>query len=93
MTVGKTQLIFVLPQAGDIATTMIAIQMGGAEKNTLVAHFMMAGSLQGLLFSKAIVLAIAVAAVRRGRSRVLLWVVFSCVVSWNLYIIARLALQ
>jgi hypothetical protein len=53
----KTQLAFVLLQLADIATTMTALQMGGAEQNAMIRQLMAIGSLQGLTLSKVLVLA------------------------------------
>jgi len=91
----KTQLTFVFLQVADVVTTMTALQMGGGEKNSLLMHLMAIGSLQGLVLSKVIVLAIAVVAVLAGKRNVLRWsnVVYAGVVVWNLTIITRLALR
>lgn len=91
----KTQLTFVFLQVADVVTTMTALQMGGGEKNSLLMHLMAIGSLQGLVLSKVIVLAIAVVAVLAGKRNVLRWsnVVYAGVVAWNLTIITRLALR
>ena len=91
----KTQLTFVFLQVADVVTTMTALQMGGSEKNSLLMHLMAIGSLQGLVLSKVIVLAIAVVAVLAGKRNVLRWsnVVYAGVVAWNLTIITRLALR
>ena len=95
MSVKKTQLIFVLLQFGDVITTLTAFRMGGFEQNTLVSHLMIVGSLQGLLFAKVLVLAVAAAAGIGRRYRVLRWgnIAYSGVVLWNLFIIAMLASQ
>ncbi len=91
----KTQLTFIFLQVADVATTMTALQMGGGEKNPLLMHLMAIGSLQVLILSKVIVLAIGVAAVLAGKYYVLRWsnVLFAGVVVWNLTIITRLALR
>jgi len=90
-----TQLIFVLLQLADFATTMIALNTGGVENNFLVSRLMIIGSLQGLILSKAIILGVALAAVRLKKQWVLRWVnvVFGGVVLWNLVAIARLAFR
>jgi hypothetical protein len=90
-----TQLIFIFLQLADFATTMLALHMGGVEKNSLVSHFMVIGSLQGLILSKVILLGIAVVAVRLRKHSVLRWanVIFGGVVLWNLVVIARLAFR
>ena len=91
----KTQLTFIFLQVADVATTMTALQMGGSERNSLLTPLMAIGSLQGLILSKVIVLAIGLAAVLKGKDRVLRWsnVLFAGVVVWNLSIITRLALR
>jgi hypothetical protein len=87
------QLAFIALQFADFATTMIALHMGAVEENGLVSHFMTIGSLQGLILSKLLVLAIATGIIRARKYRVLRWanVVFSGVVLWNVVTIARLA--
>jgi hypothetical protein len=89
------QAIFISLQVLDVCTTMLAIQMGGVEKNFLVARFLFLGSLQGLILSKVIVLAIANIAVFARKDRVLGWanVAFAFIVLWNGFIIVRLALH
>jgi hypothetical protein len=91
----RTQLTFIFLQVADVATTMTALQMGGGEKNPLLMHLMAIGSLQALILSKVIVLAIGIAAVLAGKYSVLRWsnVLFAGVVVWNLTIITRLALR
>jgi hypothetical protein len=88
----RAQLLFVLLQVADVATTMLAIEIGGSERNMLVSHFLFVGTLQGLLFSKVLVLTIAVGALLARRFRVLKIanVFYSGVVLWNLSIIFRL---
>ena len=90
-----TQLIFVFLQLADFATTMIALNTGGVEKNFFVSHPMIIGSLQGLILSKAIILELPLAAVRLKKLWVLGWVnvVFGGIVLWNLVVIARLAFR
>lgn len=88
-----TQLTFIALQFADLATTMIAVQMGGVENNLLVSRFMAIGTLQGLLLAKLAVLAVATGIVWARKSRVLRWanVFFGGVVLWNVVVIARLA--
>jgi hypothetical protein len=90
-----TQFIFVFLQLADFVTTMIALHTGGVEENAFVSRLMVIGSLQGLILSKAIILAVAVAVVRLGKGRILRWanVVFGGVVLWNFVVIVRLALR
>jgi hypothetical protein len=90
-----TQLIFIFLQLADFATTMIALNTGAVEKNFFVSRLMIIGSLQGLILSKAIILGIALVAVRLKKLWVLRWVnvVFGGVVLWNVVMIARLAFR
>ena len=89
-----TPLTFVLLQLADFATTMIALRMGGVEQNFLVSRLMAIGSVQGLILSKVVILAIA-AGVLLARKHRIRWanIVFGGVVLWNLLLIAVLALQ
>ena len=89
------QLIFVLLQLADFATTMTAIGMGGVEQNPLVSRLMFIGTVQGLILSKVIVLALALAAIRARKDLALRSanVVFGAIVAWNVMIIARLVLR
>jgi len=91
----RTQLIFVLLQIGDVITTLVTLRNGGIELNPLVARLMTLGGLQGLFLSKVVLLAVAVAATRLHRLRVLVLanVVFGAVVLWNLSVIVRLYLR
>jgi uncharacterized membrane protein len=71
------------------------LRLGGAERNSLIAHLMVFGSVEGLLLSKAIVLALALFAVWALRYRVLRWanIAFTGIVLWNLSIILRLLMK
>ncbi len=91
----RLTLLFVALQTADVVTTLIALRLGGEEQNSLVSHLMVIGSVQGLLLSKLIVLALAFFALRTLRFRVLRWtnVAFTCVVLWNLSIIFRLIMK
>jgi Domain of unknown function (DUF5658) len=90
-----SQLTFVLLQLADVITTLFAIARGGAEGNPLVAHFMLIGTVQGLILSKIVVLAAATYAIRTRRFRVIRWsnIAFIAIVSWNVGIIVLLALR
>ena len=90
-----SQLLFVLLQLADVITTVIAIEYGGAEGNPLIKHFMLAGTLQGLILSKIVVLSAALLAVRTGRPRVIRWsnIAFIVIVLWNVFIIAMMAFR
>jgi hypothetical protein len=83
----------VLLQCADFATTVLAIRMGGAERNMLVSGFMTANPINGLILAKVIVLAVALVVLATRKRRVLIWanLFYSAVVIWNLTVIARLA--
>lgn len=89
----KQLLIFVLLQVSDIVTTIGALALGGHEQNPLVGHMMMAGTLNGLIISKLIVVGLAVTFILIGRGRVIQWanVAFALIVAWNVAVICRLA--
>ncbi len=88
-------LLFFALQAADVITTLVATRLGGAEQNSLISHLMGFGSLQGLLLSKAIVLALALFAVWTLRYRALRLanIAFTGIVAWNLSVIARLLIK
>jgi len=89
------KITFVLLQLGDFVTTLYALETGGGEGNPIVAHFLLLGSLQGLLLAKVLLLAFAVVAVRLKKMSVIRKcnVVYALIVSWNISIIVRLAMQ
>ncbi len=88
-------LLFFVLQAADVITTLVAIRLGGAERNSLISHLMVFGSLQGLLLSKTIVLALAAFAACTFRYRALRWanIALTGIVAWNLSVIARLLIK
>ena len=90
-----SQLLFVLLQTADVITTVVAIAYGGAEGNPLIKHFMLTGTVQGLILSKIVVLSAAIFALRTGRPRVIRWsnFAFIAIVVWNVFIIAMLAFR
>jgi hypothetical protein len=67
--------------------------MGGVERNMLVAGFMTAHPVNGLILAKIIVLLVTLVVLATRRRRVLTWanVFYSAVVIWNLTVLARLA--
>lgn len=89
----KQLLIFVLLQVLDVATTIGALALGGSEQNPLIGHMMMAGTVNGLIISKLIVVGLAVTFILMGRGRVIRWAngAFSLIVAWNVTVICRLA--
>lgn len=88
----KALILFILLQAADFATTVAAINFGGAEQNPLVAHMMGFGGINGLLLAKVIALAIGGAAAAAGKNRGIRVAnfAFAAIVVWNLSIISRL---
>lgn len=88
----RLTLLFVALQCADVVTTLLALRLGGVEKNSLVSYLMLFGSLEGLIVSKLLVLAIALFAVMTLRYRALRWanVAFTGIVLWNVSIILRL---
>ena len=91
----KPLYLFVMLQLLDIATTLVAIAMGGGEKNPIVGYFMSAGPITGLLISKTVVIAIACsgAFLQKYNGIKCANAVFSVVVVWNVTVICRLGLQ
>jgi hypothetical protein len=85
---------FILLQVLDLATTLIALSMGGCENNPIVAHIMKLGPVGGLLVSKIVVIGLATAGAFLNKERGLRRanVAFCGIVAWNLSVIARLAL-
>lgn len=85
--------VFALLQVMDLATTLVALAMGGGEQNPLVSHFMALGPVRGLILAKLLVLAVAATGALLHKDRGLRWanVGFSAVIAWNIAVIARLA--
>jgi hypothetical protein len=90
----KTICAFILLQIADFITTLIAISLGGAEKNPLVGFIMGFGIHEGLLVAKLIVIALGLLGAIAGKYRGLRManIVFAGVVLWNVTIIGRLCL-
>jgi hypothetical protein len=90
---GIATFIFVFLQCADFATTVLAIRMGGAERNMLVSGLMALNPINGLIMAKIFVLLVALVVLAARKRRVLMWanVFYSAVVIWNLTVIARLA--
>lgn len=78
--------IFLFLQVLDLLTTIIVLQRGGYEANPVVRQFFSAGTLEGLVLSKLLVVGIAAAVVFWQRYRVLFLsnYVYAAVVCWNL---------
>lgn len=84
--------VFVFLQILDVLTTVLAIQLGGQEKNPLMGHLMHLGALQGLLVGKAAVVGIGGFILYQQRYRVLKLAnyFYASVVTWNLLIVLAL---
>jgi hypothetical protein len=88
----KLFFVFALLQAADLATTVMTLKLGGVENNPLIQSFLTMGSVLGLVLAKIVVLLIAAGCAAWGRQRPLRCAnaAFAGVVSWNLFVIARL---
>lgn len=89
----KTLLLFLALQVLDVVTTIVALAMGGAEKNPLMAQIMAFGTIRSLIVSKLLVLGLAAAfiLIKKTKAVQLANVVFALIVIWNITVIARLA--
>ena len=84
--------LFIALQIADLLTTVLALKLGGVEKNVVIRVFMSVGPYAGLILSKLVVLSLALgfalwskqATLRRAN------VVFAAIVAWNLTVIVRL---
>ena len=85
--------VFLLLQLMDFATTIAALNLGAAEKNPVIGHFMALGPVSGLIVSKLVVISLAALFITRGKTHAvrLANVAFGLIVTWNLTIIGRLA--
>ncbi|HYM05245.1 MAG TPA: DUF5658 family protein [Terriglobales bacterium] len=85
-------LVFFFLQAADLATTAVALNLGGVENNPLVRVFMWMGPLAGLIAAKVVVLLVAAACAVSRQHRPLRFAnaAFAGIVVWNLSVIARL---
>ena len=85
-------LIFLALQAADFATTMIVLNLGGAEANPLVKQFMTTDPLQGLLTAKLLALGIGGICLVLGKLRAIKVtnLAFSAIIAWNVSVVARL---
>jgi len=85
-------LLFFFLQAADLATTAVALNLGGVENNPLVRAFMWMGPLVGLITAKIVVLLVATACAvsRKYRPLHCANAAFAGIVVWNLTVIARL---
>ena len=83
---------FILLQLADLATTVGAISLGGAEANPIVGHLMGLGVYQGLAMAKLLAVMIGAIAAFSGRYGSLrrMNLFFAALVAWNLSIIGRL---
>ena len=88
----KPFALFLALQVLDVATTLVVLDMGGAEQNPLIQQFLKVGPALGLTVSKALVLALAGLLVSVGKLKVirLANAAFGFVVIWNVVIICRI---
>jgi hypothetical protein len=88
----NTALLFLFLQLADFVTTVIALQLGGAEVNPIVRHFMSGNPLEGLLVAKVLALAIGMGCLFSNKLRAMQVanLAFSGIVAWNVAILARL---
>jgi uncharacterized protein DUF5658 len=84
--------LFLALQVLDVATTLVVLNMGGAEQNPLIQEFLKVGPALGLALSKVLVLALAGLLVSRQKVKIirLANAAFVFVVVWNVVIICRL---
>ena len=84
--------LFLALQVLDVATTLVVLNMGGAEQNPLIQEFLNVGPALGLALSKVLVLALAGLLVSRQKVKIirLANAAFAFVVVWNVVIICRL---
>ena len=84
---------FILLQLMDVATTIVALNLGAAEQNPVIGRLMALGPIPGLIMSKLVVIGLAALFLTWGKTRALRLanVAFGLIVTWNLTIIGRLA--
>jgi hypothetical protein len=84
--------LFIALQIADLLTTVLALKLGGVEKNVVVRVFMSVGTYAGLILSKLVVLSLALGFALRRKQATLRYanVVFAAIVAWNLAVIVRL---
>lgn len=85
-------IVFVVLQCMDFATTLVALGLGGGEKNPFISQIMAVGPVYGLLISKLAVILIACFGAFLRKYNGIRWanLAFSAVVAWNLTVIFRL---
>lgn len=88
----KILYLFIVLQIADLLTTVLALKLGGFEKNVMVRAFMSVGPYAGLILSKLVVLSIALGFALWRKQTTLRYanVVFAAIVAWNLTVIVRL---
>jgi uncharacterized protein DUF5658 len=84
---------FILLQLMDVATTIVALNLGAAEQNPVIGRLIALGPIPGLIMSKLVVIGLAALFLTWGKTRALRLanIAFGVVVTWNLTIIGRLA--
>ena len=88
----KILYLFIVLQLADLLTTVVALKLGGVEKNVVVRVFMSGGPYAGLILSKFVVLSLALGFALWRKQATLRYanVVFAAIVAWNLTVIVRL---
>jgi hypothetical protein len=81
--------LFLALQILDTLSTVIGVKIGAQEANVLISWLMQFGVLPALVVSKAVAVAVMLAAVFLKRDRVIIWVNywFASVVGWNLAVL------
>ena len=90
----KSLSVFILLQAIDLLTTLVALKLGGAEQNPMLSQIMNLAPTYGLLLSKFLVVGIAALGVWMHKSNGLRVanMAFAGIVVWNFGIIFKLAI-
>src|SRR5215471_15385793 len=88
-------ILFVILQVLDFATTVVALGLGGGERNPIVLQIMTLGPVVGLVISKLAVIAIAGcgALLKKYSGLRCANLAFCAIVAWNVSVIFRLAVN
>jgi len=81
--------VFVALQTLDILTTLIGLRLGASEGSVFLGRLMRAGPLAALLIGKILAVALAAAALKFKRPRVVVFLNYwvAAVVTWNIVLI------
>lgn len=85
----KELILFAFLQVLDVGTTVLALKLGGHEKNPLIRQFMVMGPITGLVVSKIMVIAFAGGCAFLGKPRPVMYanLLFAGIVVWNVGVI------